>query len=144
MLRRIPFFPPYLRLPHSLRVRALPRVRARAFTRARVLNGGKFGFQGVDFRDAARAMRQCQDAGATDDPFFPGAYGGIDLHPLELVFFKTNRSHRLPPTTTHGPAADFLAPAPLSPSLPSSVPPFLPPSLPPNFSPPLFIVRMYV
>ena len=99
MLGRIPFFPPYLRLQHGLRVHVCARVGALAFTRARprVLNGGKACFQGVDFQDVFLAMLLCQEAGAPDDPFFPGAYGGIDLHPLELVFFKTNRSPRPPP-----------------------------------------------
>ena len=49
---------------------------------------------GVDLRDTAAAARICADSvtpGGTGDPMHPGAYAGGDAHPLELVFFKTNR-----------------------------------------------------
>ncbi len=35
--------------------------------------------------------REWAPMGTLSDPMIPGAYGWADAHPLELVFFKTNR-----------------------------------------------------
>ena len=54
----------------------------------------QYVWAGVDLRDAAEAAQVCADSvrpGDTGDPLHPAAYGGGDAHPLELVFFKTNR-----------------------------------------------------
>jgi hypothetical protein len=69
---------------------------------------------GVDLRDAAAVRRACADAvtpGGTGDPLHPGAYLGGDAHPLELVFFKTNRD--VAPEALHGATrAALSSPAP--------------------------------
>jgi hypothetical protein len=42
----------------------------------------------------ARTQAACDEFGRDDggDPYFPGTYGGIDIHPLEVVFIKNTRS----------------------------------------------------
>jgi hypothetical protein len=50
--------------------------------------------QGVDFRNGEEVLERCREwatPGTYTDPLLPGAYGGTDAHPLELIFFKTNR-----------------------------------------------------
>lgn len=54
-------------------------------------------FRDVDMRDTAELRKLCQDSltgQASSDMLFPSAYAGIDVHPLELIFFKTNRYSR--------------------------------------------------
>ena len=33
----------------------------------------------------------CRYSDTMGDPHNPGTYSGVDVHPLELIFFKTNR-----------------------------------------------------
>jgi hypothetical protein len=44
-----------------------------------------------DFRNATNTAKKCQEFG-TNDSIWPHAYQGMDYHPYELVFIKTNRN----------------------------------------------------
>jgi hypothetical protein len=69
--------------------------------------------QGVDFRDQEAVLQRCSEwatPGMYTDPLFPGAYGGADAHPLELVFFKTNRGVQEEALAVHTRAALANAP----------------------------------
>ncbi len=69
--------------------------------------------QGVDFRDGEAVLERCREwatLGTSTDPMFPGAYGGADAHPLELVFFKTNRGLQEEALAVHTRAALANAP----------------------------------
>jgi hypothetical protein len=68
-------------------------------TRRVVAAGGgvaalQYLWTGADLRDAAAAAQLCAFAvtpGGTGDTLHTNAYAGGDVHPLETVFFKTNR-----------------------------------------------------
>jgi hypothetical protein len=67
----------------------------RTLTHSVLLAGGnvavtQFVWAGADFRDRDSVRWVCQEA-AYGDVLRPGAYSGMDVHPLELGFFKTNR-----------------------------------------------------
>ncbi len=51
----------------------------------------QFLWSGADFRDSDAVRRVCA-VSAYGDVLRPGAYSGMDVHPLELGFFKTNRA----------------------------------------------------
>ena len=50
----------------------------------------QFVWAGADFRDRDSVRRMCEDS-VYGDVLLPGAYSGVDVHPMELGFFKTNR-----------------------------------------------------
>ena len=69
--------------------------------------------QGVDFRDGEAVLERCREwttRGTSADPMMPGAYGWADAHPLELVFFKTNRGVQEEALAVHTRAALANAP----------------------------------
>ena len=71
----------------------------KALTRRVLADGGSLAvtqavWAGVDFRDAAAVRRICAaeaaPVGRDGNPLVAGQNAGLDIHPAEVVFFKTN------------------------------------------------------